>query len=66
MGLGAIGTLKEWRKPFKYENALKVCRDGAEAIPEIKQGWRHGNRNSLNIFLVQLLPNHLEKLIWSK
>ncbi len=29
MELGAIGTLKEWHKPFKYENALKVCRDGA-------------------------------------
>jgi hypothetical protein len=26
---GATGLLVEWRKPFKYENALKVCRDGA-------------------------------------
>ena len=29
MEIGAIGTLKEWRKPFKYRNTLKVCRAGA-------------------------------------
>ena len=23
MGLAAIGMLKEWRKPFKYENTIK-------------------------------------------